>query len=422
MTTMKFTAPLTAALLMTTSVLAQDRPYEGEVVRVLAVTSTQFAAHEARLAEFEERTGIDVQYNFVPFPNMREALATELVAGGEDYDIVSVMDQWVPSMSMLLEPITDELLETGTDLSRYPETHLAQGTIDGEIVGLPVRGHVQLLFYRCDLFEEAALEVPTTWDEVRAASNALQDVYDISGIALPYARNQGQNLMVWYNLVWGQGGDIFDDEGNPIFNSTEGVAATQDYIDFLLEDGITPPGAASFTEQDAVNSFKQGNSAMVPVWWWVRSQLTDPEQSTLTDDQVCFAPLPTYEGMSPTTYANTWIFGITQGSDVQGAAMEFLMWLTDPALERELLLDETSNEVVAVQFPNLEDEAVNARWGGMHAAAAAALRDASPFRYTEAWPQQFEILENAMSRLASGESTNVQAELDDAVERMGRIR
>ena len=73
----------------------EGRPYDGQTVNVLAVTSSQFEAHEARLAAFEEATGIDVVYDYVPFPNMHEALTTEMVAGGGDYDVVSVMDQWV---------------------------------------------------------------------------------------------------------------------------------------------------------------------------------------------------------------------------------------------------------------------------------------------------------------------------------------
>ena len=45
---------------------------------------------------------------------------------------------------------------------------------------------------------------------------------------------------------------------------------------------------------------------MLPVWWWVRSQLADPEQSTLTADQVGFTALPSIAGSDRTTYTNTW--------------------------------------------------------------------------------------------------------------------
>ncbi len=397
------------------------KPYAGETVRVLAVTSSQFQAHEARVGAFEEATGIDVVVDYVPFANMREALTAEMIGGG-DYDVVSIMDQWVLSLRNLLQPIGEGVAAQGTDLSDFPAAHMRHGMIDGELYGLPVRGHVQLLFYRSDLLEAAGVEPPKTWDDVLTVSAAVQANSDVAGIALPYGRLNGQNLMVWINMLWGNGGDLFDDAGAPIFNSDAGVAATQQYIDMLIKHKAAPAGSAVFVEQDAVNSFKQGNSAMLPVWWWVRSQLTDPAQSTLTADQLGFAALPTVGDAARTTFTNTWIFGVTEGADNPDAAIEYLGWLTDPSLERDVLLDPELNELVAVHLSNMRDDEVNARWGGIHAAAADALETAEGVEFGEDWLRIVEVLETAISSLASGEQTDVKAALDAAAEEIARIR
>ncbi|HEY8593828.1 MAG TPA: sugar ABC transporter substrate-binding protein [Devosiaceae bacterium] len=398
------------------------KPYAGQTLHVLAVKSSQFEAQEARLSEFEKATGIDVIVDYVPFPNMKEALTTEMVAGAGDYDVVSIMDQWVSSLRNLIQPIGDGIAAQGTDLSDFPQAHLRQGMIDGELYGLPVRGHVQLLFYRKDLLAKAGVKPPQTWDDVVSDSKAIQASSDAAGIALPYGKLNGQNLMVWINLLWGHGGDLFDDAGKPIFNSEAGVAATQQYVDMLLKDKIAPAGSAVFVEQDAVNSFKQGNSAMLPIWWWVRSQLTDPEQSKVTDDQLGFAPLPSVGGAARTTFTNTWIFGVTEGSKHRDAAIEYLGWLTDPALERDILLDPKLNEVVSVHFSNMRDPEVNARWGGMHQAAADALATAKGMSFGDDWPRIVEVLETAISSLASGEKTDVKDTLDAAAAEVARIR
>jgi len=398
------------------------RPYEGETVRALLVKSSQFEAYEARVEAFEEATGIDVVIDYIPFPNMKEALTAELISGGADYDVVSIMDQWVGSLTNLVQPIGDEMAAQGTDLSNYPAAHMRHGMVNDELVGLPVRGHVQLLFYRKDLLETAGVDVPQTWAEVVSAGQAIQESTDAAGIALPFGKLNGQNLMVWINLLWGNGGDVFDADGQPVFNSEQGVTATKQYIDMLLTDEIAPAGSAVFVEQDAVNSFKQGNSAMLPLWWWVRSQLTDPEQSKVTADQLGFAALPAIEGAGRTTFTNTWIFSVTQGTGNKDAATEFLGWLTDPALEREVLLDESLNEVVSVQFSNLRDPDVNARWGGMHSAAADALETAQGLEFGSDWLRISEILETAISSLASEEQTDVEAALDKAAEEIAAIR
>lgn len=400
----------------------EGKPFAGETVRVLAVTSSQFQAYEARLGAFEDATGIDVVVDYVPFANMREALTAEMIGGSGGYDVVSVMDQWVASMRNLLQPIGEGIAAQGTDLSDFPKAHMRHGMIDGALYGLPVRGHVQLLFYRADLLEAAGVEPPQTWDDVLAVSAAVQKNSGTAGIALPYGRLNGQNMMVWMNLLWGNGGDLFDEAGAPSFNSDAGVAATQAYIDMLLKHQAAPAGSAVFVEQDAVNSFKQGNSAMLPVWWWVRSQLTDPEQSSLKDDQIGFAAMPRVGASDRTTFTNTWVFGVTEGADNPGAAIEYLGWLTDPALEREVLLDPELNELVSVHFSNLRDPEVNARWGGIHQAAADALETAEGLQFDDDWLRIVEVIETAISGLASGQETDVRAALDKAAADIVRIR
>ena len=398
------------------------RPYEGQTVHALIVKSSQFEAHEARMSAFEEATGIDVVIDYVPFPNMKEALTAEMIGGAGDYDVVSIMDGWVSSLENLIDPIDEGIAAQGTDLSDFPEAHLRHGYIDGQLHGLPVRGHVQLLFYRKDILEQAGVTPPTTWAEVVEAGLAVQESSDLAGIALPYGKLNGQNLQVWINLLWGHGGDLFNEDGSPAFNSEAGVTATQQFIDLLLTHEIVPVGAAAYVEQDAVNSFKHGNSAMLPLWWWVRSQLTDPEESIVTEEQLGVTALPAVTGSERTTFTNTWIFRVTEGSRNRDAAIEYLGWLTDPAIERDVLLDEDLNETVAVHFSNLRDPEVNARWGGIHQAAADALATAPGMGFDADWPRISEILENAISSLASGESDDVAAVLDAAAEEISRIR
>ncbi|QPZ93416.1 ABC transporter substrate-binding protein [Thioclava electrotropha] len=421
---LKYVAAIAATLCATSASAWQateGKPYAGETVHVLAVKSSQFEAQEARLPTFEKATGINVVVDYVPFPSMKEALTTEMIAGG-NYDVVSIMDQWVPSLKNLVQPIGDEIAKQGVDLSNYPKAFLRHGYLDNKLVGLPVRGHVQLLFYRKDLLEKAGVGVPQTWDDVVSASKAIQDTSGVSGIALPYGKLNGQNLMVWINLLWGHGGKLFDASGAPSFNSDAGVAATEQYVGFLTKDKIAPSGSATFVEQDAVNSFKQSNSAMLTTWWWVRSQLTDPEQSKVADDQLGFAPMPSVGDAPRTTFTNTWIFSITKGTRNKDAAAEYLGWLTDPALERDILLDPSLSEVVAVHFSNMRDPEVNKRWGGMHAAAAKTLETAEGMDFGENWPRISEILETTISSLASGAETDTSAALDHAADEIARIR
>ena len=412
------------ALAQNTGTLKPGKPYAGTEVNLLTVVAPQFKAHEDRLGEFEALTGIKVKYQYVPFASTREKLTAELVGQSAQYDVLSTMDVWGPSMYQLFEPLNAMLAEKKIDMdSRYPYAHLRaarDGNGNGKnILGFPIRGHVQLMFYRRDIFEKLGLKAPGTWDDMVEAGKLITAKTDLSGVAMYYGKTAGQNLMIWFNYLWGAGGDLLDAEGQPAFNSPAGIAATQAYIDVMLKHKAAPAASASFNETDAVNSVAQGKSAMVPVWWWRYASLVDPKVSTLKPEQVAFAPLPSMPGKPNTTYTNTWFYGINRNSKKKAAAMEFLTWLSQPEIERGVLLDKSMNEVVAMQTKNLLDADVNARFNGMHAFGAQALKGAKGTPLFPQWPQVSDVLEASISELASGKG-QVKPALDDAAARVRR--
>ncbi len=413
-----------AAYAQTTAALRPGKPFAGTTVNVLSVVAPQFSAHEARLPEFEALTGIKVKYQYVPFASMREKLTAELVAKTDQYDVLSVMDVWGPSLYNLFDPLNDRIAEKKIDMAaRYPFAHLRaarDGNGNGKnILGFPLRGHVQLMFYRKDVFNRLGLKPPETWDQMVDVGRQIQSKTDMAGVAMYYGKTSGQNLMIWFNYLWGMGGELLDAKGQPAFNSPQGVAATQAYVDVLLKHKVAPVGSATFNETDAVNSVAQGKSAMVPVWWWRYAGLVDPKTSTLKSDQIGFAPLPSMPGREATTYTNTWFYGINRNSKQKNAAMEFLTWLSDPALERSVLLDRRLNEVVAMQTSNLIDGDVNLRFGGMHLFGAQALKGARGTPLFAQWPQVSDILEATISEIVAGQVT-VKAGLDAAAAKARR--
>ena len=393
-------------------------PLDGKTVRVLSVVADQFTAQEKRSAAFTAKTGARVVYTYVPFQSMREALSSELVAGGGNYDVIAVMDQWATSVRDLFRPLQDDLNARGIDPKRYPDTFLAAGQIGGDLIGLPLRGHVQMLFYRKDLFAKHDIAPPQTWDDVGRAAKILRDNENISGIAINYGKSAQQNLYLWYDFVWANGGEVMTADGKPAFNSPAAIKGTQDFVG-LLKAKAAAPGSVDFDEQDAVNSMVQGKSAMLPAWWWSLSVLTDPRRGGLKPEQVGFVTLPTVGDAPHVTYTNTWVFGVAKTTPEPEAALQYLAWLTDPALERDILLDRSINEIVAVQWSNLDDPAVNARFAGLQHFAAAELKDAKIIHYDANYPQVAQTLASAVSEIAGG--ADPQSTLDGAASTLKRV-
>ena len=402
--------------------ITPGKPFDGQEINVLAVQSSQFAAHEKRVPEFTKATGIKVNYIYVPFVALRERLTSEMAGQSNDFDMVTAMDVWIPPLvDNYLAPIDDRVKERNIDLSDYPDAFMRSGLYPTGLYGLPIRCHVQLLWYRKDLFEKAGLQPPETWEEVGTSGKTIQDQNpDVAGVTIPYSQKDGQNLMVWYNFLWGAGGDLFDADMNPIFASDAGVKATEDFTAYILKDKITPPGAASFNEADSTTNFFQGKAAMVPVWWHVYNRLALPD-TMIKKEQVGFKTLPHYEGKESTTYTNNWIYGLNGLSKKQDAAMEFMQFICGADVERDILLDPNEHDVVCVHWQNLRDPDVNARFDGMHAIAAKALETT-----TNEIPNipQFltvvDVLSAAVSDVVTGANT-IKPALDEAQRQSVRI-
>jgi len=400
------------------------KPYAGQQISVLLPQASQFRAHEKRLGEFEALTGIKAAYTYVPYGQLRDKITTEAVAGSSAYDVVCFQDSWGPSLSIYLQTIDDWLKRDGIDMDRYPQAYKLGSQVEGKTYGLPIRGHPQMLFYRKDLFEQAGVQPPKTWDEVVSVADAVQKKSGISGVAMYYGKGNGQqNLFLWLNHLWGKGSDIFADNFRTTrFNDSAGIEATQQYLDLLLRHKVAAPGSVQFVEGDAVNSVAQGNSAMVMVWWWVYSVLTG-DKSTLKPEQVGFAPMPQMPGAKPVSYALSLPFAVSSLSKKQDAAWEFMKWVSSPELEIACAIDKSdpnTADIVVTHKASFLDSRVNEANFGLHRVAAQSLEGSRIMPQLKEWPQIAVVLENTISELATG-AKPVKAGLDAAAQEIDRI-
>ena len=401
--------------------LLPGKPFEGTTLNILSVVTPQFDGLMLRDGEFTELTGIETEWTFIPFVSLQEKIAAECLAGVGTYDVVNYLDSWGPSNSHWLLTIDDLMDRDGISMDRYPEAFARSAQFEGQTYGFPLRAHPQLLFYRKDLIPNP----PTTWDEVVEIGKQLKESHpEIAPLAL-YYNNDGnrQNLFIWLNFIWAAGGDIFNDDWTAAWTSEEALQATEDYIALHTVHEVTNPNSLAFVEQDARQSFQQGNSAMIPVWWWAYSGFYNPDASTLTKDQVAFTGMPAYNGRTK-TYAISMPFSISTYSKNQGAAWEFLKWLSNPemdranAIEREVAGKSIVNNVVT-HISSLQDPDVNAANDGIQSAAWESLRESDIMPQIPEWPEVGDILSSAIARAAAG--GNVRELMIEAAEQSDRI-
>ena len=391
--------------------LKEGKPYAGTTLNILSVVTPQFEGLMLRDGEFTELTGIETEWTFIPFTSLQEKVASVGVAADGGFDVVNYLDSWGPPNSHWLVAIDDLMAEDGISMDRYPAAFAKSAQFEGKTIGFPLRAHAQLMFYRKDVLAEIGMEPPRTWDDTVAIADAIRAKgLDIEPLAL-YFHNDGnrQNLFIWLNFLWAAGADVFDENTCPIWASEEGLAATEDYIALHTVRKATNASSISFVEQDARQSFQQGKSAMIPVWWWAYSPFINPKASVLKKEQVGFAGMPAYRGRT-VTYAISMPFSISKYSKNQGAAWEFMKWLSNPALEKK---NATEREVagktiinnVVTHAANLQDADVNAANDMIQQAAWESLKESDIMPQIAEWPEIGDILSAAITKAAAGGDT-----------------
>src|SRR5690606_7075545 len=144
------------------------RRFEGTERLVMAAQHRCPAALAPLVPEFEELTGIDVTYEQLPTPEMRQRILVEMVGGSENIDVFMSSNQndaamfhangWYHPLNEYIED--DSMVADGFNFDDFASGLIETVTLDGDIISLPVLVEFAMLYYRGDVFEEAGVEFP----------------------------------------------------------------------------------------------------------------------------------------------------------------------------------------------------------------------------------------------------------------------
>jgi ABC-type glycerol-3-phosphate transport system substrate-binding protein len=197
-------------------------------------------------------------------------------------------------------------------------------TKDGALYGVPQDVAVLSLYYRTDLFEAAGIaDPPATWDELVSAAKALTkgDVYGIGLFG-------GWGAFEFYPWFWQAGGEMLKDEGGqptPAFNSPEGVAALQFWVDLVKTHKVMPEGTANQGEDEVKGPFIAGKIAMFTSGPWSLASLKEVSE---IDGKWAVAPLP--KGQQAASVLGGMDVILLEQSEHKAEAAKFLeFWLSE---------------------------------------------------------------------------------------------
>jgi multiple sugar transport system substrate-binding protein len=408
------------------------KPYAGTTLNFLVCCPTvaQFVAQEQMTNNtFTRDTGITVHWDTsTPYTALEQKIVSTAVAGNGAYDLVAWPDSWGAAIKPYLLPLNSYVQQAHVNLHDWPQSYInVARSIDGkQLLGLPFRGHAQLLFYRTDVFKKLHLTAPSTWQQLIADAGVIKKKTNLDPLAVYYSISAGQNLFIWLNMLWSNGGTLLDKNNQPQFASPAGIQAAQMYIDLLRKYNITRPSSLIDDEGTSATLFYKGQAAMWIGWSWYEELFTNPSVAApVVVNNTGFAPAPGWQGKDRAAYSYIWEASVLQSSKHQAAAFEYLKWLTSASVERKMLLNKTNpktDTVVGEHLSNLRDPQVNAVNHGVQRVMASILTQSRNEPLVPQWLKVQSILEIAINRMANGapvKATLAQAQKDVAAAMKG---
>ena len=220
--------------------------------------------------QYTKDTGTKVTFVELPYNGLYNRVNSELSTGSISFDVAALDAIWLPAFAAGLQPL-NSLYTSEVKSDNFPAV-VQEAKVGGNYVGMPAFANSEILYYRTDLFNDAAnqsafkakygydLKPPTTWQQYSdvAAFFTKDGMY---GAPLPGA------VETQYLATLSQAG-----EKNMVLNSagtksTLGDAASVkalDYYTSLAKYG--PSGAAAVDWNAAQNLYNQGKSAMMLFW------------------------------------------------------------------------------------------------------------------------------------------------------------
>ena len=175
-----------------------------------------------------------------------------------------------------LSRFKDYLLDI-SDLEAAKNNELAAGyAIDGKILGVPMTAGYEYVYYWKDMFKEAGVEVPTTWEELETVAQKLQDYYgkdnpDFMAIALG-AKDEWPDYpyMEFMPALEGGNGQNWNDMAKSDAPFAEGTDINKAYtkVNHLFNMNVFGKDPLGMSKDQVTTLFAQKQAAITALGDW----------------------------------------------------------------------------------------------------------------------------------------------------------
>ncbi|MCB9138543.1 MAG: extracellular solute-binding protein [Caldilineaceae bacterium] len=215
-------------------------------------------------------------------------------------------------------------------IAKIPQTAWDMVSIgDGDIYYVPSTTDVFVIMYNKDVFTAAGLDPeapPTTWDELLAASKAIDENTDVPAIGVP-AKTGTDALQEFITtfVVAKTGQDMVNADNQATFDTPEGLEAMQ-FISELFQ--YAQPSATEFTRGDLRPMLRDGQIGMIFESAWAIPTFQEAYGEDLDASPIGFAQMPVAAPGSPKAVwmgTNGWIATREETAEASAKLINYMM-------------------------------------------------------------------------------------------------
>ena len=234
---------------------------------------------------------------------------------------------------------------TPEELAAFSAPIIESSTIDGNLQLIPRHADISAMHYRLDLFDDPELQAAfeEQYGYALAPPETLDQMYEMAEFfvaqeAIPFGTQfAGKEEALagrFYEVLFANGGDYFDAELNPIFDSEAGVASAT-WMQNLYANGLIPSDTPNLLWPEVAQNFCDGNIAFYLEWYGWYSYFQDPESCPAIAGNFGLSRGPVGTGDTHTGWAGAHAFSVSKASQNKEAAAQLVKFLTSERVSYE---------------------------------------------------------------------------------------
>ncbi len=324
-----FSGKLVVALATTMALgLGGARAAHAETIKVLLPTFGADAAAKQITDAFTKATGIDVDFQTIPWDNIRPQIVTSMVAGTAPADVSELDWSWVGQFGAAkwFTPLNGQVPEAL--VKDMPTASVF--TFDGQLLGVPYSNDFRVQAVNmADLKKAGITALPTTPDEIIKDGEALKAKKVLEyPISIPLSATEGA-ATAWYFTTRMFGGELFDKDWKPLFMAADspGYKAFQWIVD-AQKAGLINPAMTGLTDTQDTDAFANGDAAIdIAGHPYDLAQYEDKQRSKIAGQAALGLA-----GIDPAHLHSVGLpeaMGIPINSQHKEAALKFILWWAD---------------------------------------------------------------------------------------------